>query len=101
MEQIWRSYGNMELVRIRNIQTGKVMAAIADSIEPYYSWKMTRSGYIKPGDSYLKVVWIPNSTVWSLYSCKEWEFVSYRPICSGELDSPEIKKILQDERWER
>lgn len=37
----------MELVRIRNIQTGKVMAAIADSIEPYYSWKMTRSGYIK------------------------------------------------------
>lgn len=29
----------MELVRIRNIQTGKVMAAIADSIEPYYSWK--------------------------------------------------------------
>ncbi len=68
MEQIWRSYGNMELVRIRNIQTGKVMAAIADSIEPYYSWKMTRSGYIKPGDSYLKIVWIPNSTVWSLYS---------------------------------
>lgn len=92
---------NMELVRIRNIQTGKVMAAIADSIEPYYSLKMTRSGYLKPGDSYLKVIWIPNSTVWSLYSCKEWEFVSYRPICSGELDSPEIKKILQDERWER
>lgn len=32
---------------------------------------------------------------------KEWEFVSNRPICRGELDSPEIKKILQDERWYR
>lgn len=91
----------MELVRIRNIQTGKVMATIADSIEPFYSLKMTRSGYLRPGDSYLKVIWIPNSTVWSLYSCKEWEFIYNRPICSGELDSPEIKKILQDERWER
>lgn len=92
---------NMELVRIRNIQTGKVMAAIADSIEPFYSLKVTRGGYLKPGDSYLKVVWIPNSTVWSLYSCKEWEYVSNRPICSRELYSPEIKKILRDEKWER
>lgn len=91
---------NMELVRIRNIKTGKLMATIADSIEPFYSLKVSRSGYLKFGDSYLKITWIPNSTAWTLCDCKEWEFVSYRPICSGELDSPEIKKILQDEKWE-
>lgn len=90
----------MELVRIRNVKTGKVMATIADSIEPFYSLKVSISGYLKFGDSYLKIIWIPNSTAWTLYDCKEWEFVSNRPICRGELDSPEIKKILQDEKWE-
>lgn len=87
----------MILLRIRNIETGKIMAGIVCDVQ----LKLTHSivnGKVKVKED-INVIFGPCWTFSKLYSGEEWDLVESRPICRSDLLSSELEKLLQDERW--
>lgn len=88
----------MELVRIRNIQTGKVMSRIVSHVDlKIIDRRVKGEVEIK---WYINITFGPIGNFSKLYSCDEWELVQNFPICKGDLHKPYIERILQDEKWE-
>lgn len=88
---------NMELVRIRNIQTGEAMARIVRNVELKTIPRRVKGEVeIK---WYIKLTFGPIGNFSQLYSCDEWELVQTMPICKADIHKPHIERILQDERW--
>lgn len=89
---------NMELVRIRNIQTGEVMARIVRHVNLITIPRMVKGELeIK---WYIDITFGPVGNFSKLYSCDEWELVQTFPICKSDFHKPHIEKILQEEKWE-
>lgn len=89
---------NMELVRIRNIQTGEVMARIVRHVNLITILRMVKGELeIK---WYIDITFGPVGNFSKLYSCDEWELVQTFPICKSDFHKPHIEKILQEEKWE-
>lgn len=88
----------MELVRIRNIQTGEVMARIVRHVNLITILRMVKGELeIK---WYIDITFGPVGNFSKLYSCDEWELVQTFPICKSDFHKPHIEKILQEEKWE-
>lgn len=87
----------MELVRIRNIQTGEAMARIVRNVELKTIPRRVKGEVeIK---WYINITFGPIGNFSQLYSCDEWELVQTMPVCKTDIYKPHIERILQDERW--
>lgn len=88
---------DMVLVRIRNIQTGKVMARVVSHVELKTIPRRVKGEVeIK---WYIDITFGPIGNFSQLYSCDEWELVQTMPVCNRDIQNPHIERILQDERW--
>lgn len=88
---------NMELVRIRNIQTGRSMARIVRNVE-LRTIPRRFNGEVEI-KWYINITFGPIGNFSQLYSCDEWELVQTMPLCKDDIYKPHMEKILQDERW--
>lgn len=89
---------NMELVRIRNIQTGEAMARIVRHVNLITIPRMVKGELeIK---WYIDITFGPVGNFSKFYSCDEWELVQTFPICKSDFHKPHIEKILHEEKWE-